>query len=304
MRDVSRKFNSLRTACAEAVLHLAPATLTLIRDGKVPKGDPLPVAKVAAIQAAKETSRIIPYCHPVPVDFVGVEFTLGEETIVARVEVKAIYKTGVEMEALTGASVAALTLYDMLKMLDTSLEITGVRLLAKHGGKSDFDQTLDWKPRTAVLVISDSVSAGKKEDISGKLILERIEVEGFKVADYLVIPDDPDRIKSALIEYADKQKLDLVLTTGGTGISPRDSTPEATKEILEQRLDGIAETARSFGQQRTPFSMLSRAKAGARGSTLIINLPGSKKGVEESLDAITPGLKHALRMLRGEGHDA
>lgn len=118
MKDVSRKFNSLRTACAEAVLRLAPATLTLIRDGKVPKGDPLPVAKVAAIQAAKETSRIIPYCHPVPVDFVGVE-----------------------MEALTGASVAALTLYDMLKMLDTSLEITSVRLLDKHGGKSDFDQT-------------------------------------------------------------------------------------------------------------------------------------------------------------------
>jgi len=303
MKDVSRKFNSLRTACAEAVLRLAPATLGLIRDGKVPKGDPMPVAKVAAIQAAKETSRIIPYCHPVPVDFVGVEFTLGEETIVARVEVKAIYKTGVEMEALTGASVAALTLYDMLKMLDTSLEITGVRLLAKHGGRSDFDQTLDWKPQTAVLVISDSVSAGEREDTSGELILERIEEEGFKIADYLVIPDDPERIKSALTEYADKLKIDLVLTTGGTGIGPRDSTPQATAEILERTLDGIAEAARSFGQQRTPFSMLSQGMAGIRGSTLIVNLPGSEKGVEESLDALMPGLKHALRIIRGEGHD-
>ena len=132
MRDISRKSNSLRTACAEAVLRMAPATLVLVRKGGVPKGDPLPVAKVAAIQAAKQTSRIIPYCHPLPVDFVGVEFTLGEETITARVEVKAIYKTGVEMEALTGASVAALTLYDMLKMLDSTLEIIGVRLLAKH----------------------------------------------------------------------------------------------------------------------------------------------------------------------------
>ena len=90
MRDISRKSNSLRTACAEAVLRMAPATLALVRKGGVPKGDPLPVAKVAAIQAAKETSRIIPYCHPLPVDFVGVEFTLGEETITARVEVKAI----------------------------------------------------------------------------------------------------------------------------------------------------------------------------------------------------------------------
>ena len=303
MKDVSRKFNSLRTACAEAVLRLAPATLELIRNGKVPKGDPLPVAKVAAVQAAKQTSRIIPYCHPVPVDFVGVEFTLGGETILARVEVKAIYKTGVEMEALTGASVAALTLYDMLKMLDTSLEITCVRLIDKQGGRSDFDQTLDWKPKTAVLVISDSASAGKREDTSGELILERIEQEGFKIADYLVIPDDPDRIKSALTEYADKQKLDLVLTTGGTGISPRDFTSQATTEILDRTLDGIAEAARSFGQQRTPFSMLSQGVAGIRGSTLIVNLPGSRKAVEESLDALIPGLKHALRMLRGESHD-
>jgi len=303
MKDVSRKFNSLRTACAEAVLRLAPATLELIREGKAPKGDPLPVAKVAAVQAAKGTSRIIPYCHPVPVDFVGVEFTLGEETIVARVEVKAIYRTGVEMEALTGASVAALTLYDMLKMLDTGLEIAGVRLLAKHGGKTDFDQAVDWKPQAAVLVISDSVSAGKREDTSGELILERIGEEGFRIADYLVIPDDPGRIKSALTEYADKQKLDLVLTTGGTGLGPRDSTPEATAEVLERTLDGIAEAARAFGQQRTPFSMLSHGMAGIRGSTLIVNLPGSRKAVEESLDALMQGLKHALRIIRGESHD-
>lgn len=188
-------------------------------------------------------------------------------------------------------------------MKDVSRKFTSLRLLAKHGGKSDFDQTLDWTPRTAVLVISDSVSAGRKEDVSGQRILERIEVEGFKVADYLVIPDDPDRIRSALIEYADKQKIDLVLSTGGTGISSRDSTPEATEEILEQRLDGIAQAARSFGQQRTPFSMLSRGVAGVRGSTLIVNLPGSEKGVKESLDAIMPGLKHALRMIRGESHD-
>jgi len=303
MRDISRKSNSLRKACAEAVLRMAPATLALVRNGGVPKGDPLPVARVAAIQAAKQTSRIIPYCHPLPVDFVGVEFTLGEETITARVEVKAIYKTGVEMEALTGASVAALTLYDMLKMLDSTLEIIGVRLLTKHGGKSDFGQALDWKPQTAVLVISDSVSAAKKEDTSGPLIMARVEEEGFKVADYTVIPDDPDRIKSALVEYADKQKLDLVFTTGGTGIGPRDSTPDATEEIIEQTLDGIPEAARLFGSQRTPFSMLSRAVAGIRGSTLIVNLPGSEKGVGESLDAIMPGVKHALKMVRGEGHD-
>jgi cyclic pyranopterin monophosphate synthase len=302
MRDISRKITTLRTAIAQATLRVSPSTIALIRENKIPKGNPLEVAKVAAIQGAKNTSQIIPYCHPLPIDFVGVEFTVGEASIVATVEVKAIYKTGVEMEALTGASVAALTLYDMMKMLDDEMEILGVQLLSKKGGKSDFAKFGAMKLRAAVLVMSDSVSAGKKEDTSGKIIVERLKELDVEVADYAVVPDDSKKIEEKLLLYADSLKVDLVITTGGTGLGPRDTTPEVIKKIIEREIPGVAEAARVYGQARTPLAMLSRSVAGVRGKTIIVSLPGSKKGVTESLDALFPTLLHVFKMLRGEGH--
>lgn len=143
MRDVSEKTETLRTAIARAQLKLSPKTLEAIRRHEVPKGDPLEVAKVAAVLAAKNTPQIIPYCHTLPVEFVGVEHELGEDIVVTTVTVKTHYKTGVEMEALAAASVAALTIYDMLKMLDPAMEIISVKLLSKTGGKSDFKAKAD-----------------------------------------------------------------------------------------------------------------------------------------------------------------
>lgn len=143
MRDVSEKAETLRTAIARARLKLSPKTLEAIRRHEVPKGDPLEVAKVAAVLAAKNTPQIIPYCHTLPVEFVGVEYELGEDIVVTTVTVKTHYKTGVEMEALAAASVAALTIYDMLKMLDPAMEIISVKLLSKTGGKSDFKAKAD-----------------------------------------------------------------------------------------------------------------------------------------------------------------
>lgn len=302
MRDVSEKPKTLRTATAKAILKLKNETIELIRQNKVPKGDPLSVAKVAAVQAAKNTCQIIPYCHPVPVDFVGVEFELGDGLIGVSVGVKAIYKTGVEMEALTAASVAALTLYDMLKMLDEDMEISSVVLVEKRGGKTDFVSELDRKLRGAVLVMSDSISAGTKSDESGKIMVERLRKEGIEVEDYMIIPDDTELIKENLIRYADRMKLDLVLTTGGTGFSPRDFSPEATAQVIEREIPGIPETLRAYGQERTLYSMLSRGKAGIRGTTIIVNLPGSRKGVKDSLNALFPGILHAFKMLWMGGH--
>ena len=302
MRDISRKITTLRTAVAQATLRVSPSTITLIRENKIPKGNPLEVAKVAAIQGAKNTSQIIPYCHPLPIDFVGVEFTIGKADIVATVEVKSIYKTGVEMEALTGASVAVLTLYDMMKMLDDEMEILGVKLHSKKGGKSDFAKLGDIQLRAAVLVMSDSVSAGTKEDTSGKIIVERLKELNIDVADYAIIPDNSKQIEEKLLHYVDSLKLDLVVATGGTGLGPRDTTPEAVKKIIEREIPGIAEAARVFGQARTPLAMLSRSIAGIRGKTVIVSLPGSKNGVTESLDALFPALLHVFKMLKGEGH--
>jgi cyclic pyranopterin phosphate synthase len=140
MWDVSGKDNTLRTAIAEAMLRAKPETLKAIREGTVPKGDPLPVAKVAAIQAAKNTPSIIPYCHPLPLSHVGVDFELGIDSIQISVTTKTDYKTGVEMEALTAAAAAALTLYDMLKQIDMGMTIESIRLIEKTGGKSDFNR--------------------------------------------------------------------------------------------------------------------------------------------------------------------
>ncbi|MHB9132454.1 MAG: bifunctional molybdenum cofactor biosynthesis protein MoaC/MoaB [Armatimonadota bacterium] len=303
MRDISKKFSTFRTATAQATVTVSPSTIVRIQLHDIPKGDPLEVAKVAGIQAAKNTSQIIPYCHPLPVEFVGIEFALDEQTIRVTVTVKAVHKTGVEMEALTAAGVAALTLYDMLKMIDDHIAIGEIKLISKRGGKSDFAEKAPPSLTAAVLVMSDSVAAGEKDDQSGRMIAERLTEQGVKVIDYNVVPDDTETIVRVLTSYADTMKVDLVLTTGGTGFSTRDRTPEAMAQVIEREIPGIPEAMRAYGQARTPYAMLSRGKAGIRGNTIIVNLPGSRKGVEESLDALFPGLLHAFKMLAGGGHE-
>lgn len=297
MIDISHKAPTLRIATASAVLTLSSGTAATIREDRVPKGDPFAVAKVAAVQAVKSCSSMIPYCHPLPVDYVGVDFELTDECITVRVIVKAIYKTGVEMEAMTGASIAALTLFDMLKMLDEDMEIVHVRVEKKSGGKSDFREQLPRQLSAAVLVMSDSISAGRNTDRSGLLIRERLESEGIDVRDYCVVPDDIGTIVQKLTSYADDMAVDLVITTGGTGLSPTDHTPEAMAQVIEREIPGIAEAARSFGQQRTPYAMLSRSTAGIRGETVFLSLPGSVGGVNDALDALFPGVLHAFSMM-------
>jgi cyclic pyranopterin phosphate synthase len=301
MRDVSSKSNTFRTARAIADLKVSPGTIRAVRSGKVPKADPLAVARIAGIQAAKNTSLLIPYCHQVPLDYVGVEFKLANASISVTAEVKAIWKTGVEMEALVAASAAALTLYDMLKIADNSMEVVSIRLLEKTGGKSQIKESGEGL-KAAVLVISDSVSAGKIEDVSGKILVERLKAFRVQVASYKVLPDDEEQIESELKRLADKVKVDLIVTTGGTGVGPRDVTPEATKEVIKHELDGVEEVLRSYGQARTVYSMLSRGVVGIRGGTLIMNLPGSSKGVQDGIAALFPAIFHTFRMMRGEGH--
>lgn len=299
MRDVSAKVDTLRTAKAQAVLTAAPETLALIRDGKAPKGDPLPVAKVAAIQAAKETPRTIPYCHSVPLDYVGVEFEMGEDSITSTVEVKAIYKTGVEMEALTGAAAAALNLYDMLKIVDDTMEIKGITLLSKTGGKSNVTVTDGFS--AAVIVVSDSAADGTREDTSGATLKALLEDQGGAVGDLVIVPDDAGAIRHAVRNACDSEP-DFVFTTGGTGLGPRDVTPEAVAELFEQELPGVEDHLRAYGARRTPFAMLSRLRAGRRGRTIIVCLPGSPGAVNDAIAALFPYVRHAAHVMGGGGH--
>lgn len=303
MRDVSGKFETLRTAKAKATLKIGAKTAKLVRDKKVEKGDVFEISRAAAVTGAKRTWELLPLCHPLPVDWIGVTFDLHKNSIDVFCEVKAIYKTGVEMEALTGASLAALCLYDMLKPHDDALEIERIALLEKRGGKSDYGR-LPQKPlKCAVLVLSDSVYAGKKEDRAGKAIIKKLEPYPVKVIDYKILPDEREDIKNALMVYSDAKKCDLILTTGGTGFSPRDITVEATKDVIERETTGISEAVRAYGLKRTPYSALSRAISGMRGKTLIINLPGSTNGAKESMDALFPWIFHAFPVMEGARHD-
>jgi molybdenum cofactor biosynthesis protein MoaC len=301
MRDVSGKYNTLRTAKATATLKVSASTIQAITSGNVPKADPLGVARIAGIQAAKNTSVIIPYCHQVPLDAVSVDITLHDSSITVTSQVKAIWKTGVEMEALVAASASALTLYDMLKIIDDEMELESVRLLEKKGGKSAMRESGE-QLTAAVLVLSDSVSRGESQDTSGKLLTEKLKELKFDVTKTTVLPDDASRIKAELLELCDRQRVDLIMTTGGTGIGPRDVTPEATLEVLERRLTGVEEAVRKYGQDRIPMAMLSRGVAGVRGKTVIINLPGSRGAVEDGVQVLFPAIIHTFRMLKGGKH--
>jgi len=154
--------------------------------------------------------------------------------------------------------------------------------------------------RVGILTISDAGSRGERVDTSGAAIRELMEGIGAEVAHHAVVPDERDRIASTLREWCDRGGVDLVLTTGGTGLAARDVTPEATIDVAERLAPGIAEAMRAAGMRATPMAMLSRAAAVVRGSTLIVNLPGSEKGVRESLAAIIDVLPHAVQLLRGD----
>ena len=177
------------------------------------------------------------------------------------------------MEAMHGVSVVALTMYDMLKPIDKGVEIGTIRLVSKKGGKSSWRDEFERAPKAAVLVCSDSVAAGKKEDKAGKAIVEKLNGLGVDVLESKVVADDEEAIKNQIAAWSDKQ-VDLILTTGGTGLSPRDNTPEAIAPLLDREVPGIMEAARSYGQQRMPWAMMSRGIAGMIGRTLVITLPG------------------------------
>ena len=156
--------------------------------------------------------------------------------------------------------------------------------------------------KVGIVTISDSCSKKTHEDESGPTIKKMVEAKGLKVERYEIVPDERETIKGAVINMVDIMQLDMVLTTGGTGIGPRDVTPEAVKPLLDKELPGVSEQLTTIGAQNSPRAILSRGLAGVRRQSLIVNLPGSPRGVEESLNAILDVLIHSVDMIHGKGH--
>ena len=303
MVDITNKTTTLRTAVAQAILKVSkPETIRAIENDTVPKGNVFAMSKAAGLLGVKRTPDILPDCHPLPIEFTGVEYNVNGLEITVLFTVKTIYKTGVEVEAMHGASVVALNMYDMLKPIDKGIEIHAIKLLSKKGGKSDFRDKFRKDLTAAVVVCSDSISAGHKEDKAGKAIINKLESCDVNISEYVIIPDEIDVIQEKVKSYQ-KQGIDMVIYTGGTGLSGRDVTPEALIPLLDRRIPGIEEAIRNYGQDRTPFSMLSRSVAGTIEDTLVIALPGSTNGAKESMDAIFPSVLHIFRILKGARHD-
>jgi len=320
MIDVGRKRPTRRRAIAEGLIRMGAEALQHVANGTLPKGDVIAVAQTAGIMAAKDTARLLPLCHPLPLDQVTVDCRVDPAAGAVRVICQAAAEapTGVEMEALAGANAALLCLWDMIKGVDAALEITGVRLLAKIGGKSGVwrhpdglpawleDQLPPLRPLdgvdAAVLVMSDRASAGVYDDTSGPLMRDLLEGDGATLVAQELMPDDRAGIAARLRAIADTHAPDLILTSGGTGPGPRDATPEALADVADRMLDGLGELLRRESQHHVDTAWLSRSTAGMVGRSLVITFPGSPKAVKECWDIIAPFLSLTVRRIASQGH--
>jgi len=302
MVNITHKSSTLRKAIAEATVVVSKQeTIDAIQQNLVPKGDVFSFAKVSALFGVKKTSELIPDCHPLPIEYTDVQFTIKGLTVLIEVEVHTIYKTGVEVEAMHGASIAALTMYDMLKPIDAHVIIQQIQLKSKTGGKRDHKNYLEHALKAAVIVCSDSVSANQAVDKAGLAVIERLKQLNIQVPVYDVIPDDEVSIK-AQVESNTNAGIQLLIFVGGTGVSQRDITPDTIAPLLHRPLEGIMETARRFGQDRMPHAMLSRSVAGLINQTLVLTFPGSLSGSKEYMDALFPHVLHVFDVLSGDRH--
>jgi len=341
MVDVGAKAVTARTAIATGRLVTRPDVITLVRADNLPKADVLATARIAGISGAKKTSELIPLCHQIPLSSVKIDFEFGTDSIAITATAKTTGQTGVEMEALTAVAIAGLTLHDMVKAVDPAARLTDIQLDDKTGGKrghwtrdsdalgrtsntvesaavpdvpaeapssapADLPAVADVpagastpRPHTAaVIVASTGGAAGTREDTTGPVIGDWLSAHGYAV-DAVTVVADADI--AAELERVVSTRPAVILTTGGTGLSPTDQTPEATRALLDRELPGIIEAIRTRGMAVTPTAALSRGLAGTIRGTVIVNLPGSPGGVKDGLSVLDGLLNHLVAQIAGGG---
>jgi len=323
MIDIGEKVDTKRRAVASGELTAQASTLIRIRDRSLPKGDALMLAEVAGIQGAKNASELLPLCHPLILTSVRVWFQCDSSRIRVYCEVKTTGKTGVEMEALAGVSAALLCVYDLTKGIDPALGIGNIRLNLKEGGKSGqwtnpgiSESVLQPIAHSSIqletysvsiITLSDRCSRGESKDESGPGIANWFRSRGAEIKSEMIIPDDQVALASALHKLLTDDNPNFVITTGGTGLSQRDITPETilkvSREYGGREISGIGELLRSSGSLKTTHAWLSRSTAYLINQTLVVALPGSPNAVIESLDAIGGLLKHAVHTIQGGDHE-
>ncbi|NER17468.1 bifunctional molybdenum cofactor biosynthesis protein MoaC/MoaB [Spongiivirga citrea] len=298
MVDITHKNTTLRTATAKAIVKVSKAeTITAIQNKTVPKGDVFAMSKAAGLLGVKKTSDLLPDCHPMPIEHTSIDFEIKDLEISIIVSVKTIYKTGVEVEAMHGASVVAVNMYDMLKPIDKEIEIHHIKLDNKEGGKSTYKNKFGSSVKAAVIVSSDAVFEGRKPDSAGEAVKEKLEACNVNIIDYVTIPNSEEMVQEKAKHYQ-KEGADLIIFTGGTGLSEQDNTPESLAQILDRTVPGMEEAIRKYGQDRTPYAMLSRSLVGTIKNTLVMALPGSTNGASESMDALFPAVLHVFKTLK------
>jgi molybdenum cofactor biosynthesis protein MoaC len=299
MVDVTDKVVTVRIAKAEGKISMLPETILAIQNDALPKGNVLTTAKISGIQSAKKTAEMIPMCHQLNLSYVDIEFEFEPDAICIRSIVKTKEATGVEMEALSAVSGAALTIYDMCKSVDKSMVIGEIKLVKKVGGKSD--HTVEYRPNVGVITLSDSISSGQGEDKSGPILINGFSDAGCLVNHHETFPDGSKKLVSTIQDWV-KDGVELIITTGGTGLGPRDLTIETMEKVFNSKLPGVEQALHAYGRGKVKTAMLSRLTAGVVNGVIVICLPGSTGAAKDALQVLIPTIFHSFHMMKGEKH--
>ncbi|UAT42875.1 bifunctional molybdenum cofactor biosynthesis protein MoaC/MoaB [Anaplasmataceae bacterium AB001_6] len=318
MKDISYKKPNIRRAIAMGCINIGEIGFKHVKNGTLAKGDVLKLAEIAGLQGAKNTWQQIPMCHPIPLEHIAVypELKESSHSVIVYTIVSTIAKTGVEMEALSAVNAALLTLYDLIKPVEAGLSISDIRLLLKEGGKSNLwihprgipekikefikipsERLLEGK-KVGIITLSDRAHNKEYQDKSGIILKEKLEHLGCNIVDYSILPDESVQLEEKINKLT--KDVEIIITTGGTGIAPRDITPQTISKIADQEIPGIGELLRSYSALHVPKTWLSRSGAVVMDNTLIIALPGSPSAVQDGIEALKEILPHALDSIQNK----